>query len=611
MRPHMPGWRTTIDGRIGIQVEHPWTDCEDPQPRIGLMIAEDLQQPLLTNEVTSANQGTPTMYDAVLQNCYDSAGTSFVDWDGDALWKTTHACLWDDGDITAVDGQDVYQIKVVVTSRRSASCEGGADLDGIRVTTTPIEVVVANPKTPAAHLVNIQQTGAQTMSSVWEGPVAGGGTQPFGGFGFEPAIAYDGRLLVLRISSSNCTWYHPETGLPQTTPERIDIVYAWSEFENDPANAANWNEVYPITLAPYDSRINGSDPTEEAVGFALEPFRDSKGNPILDLGASEFAHDIGGSYPWIDRKGDNLWMETIREQLARHDDPGAYHLLHLNGLGKYPYRAQMATLEPEGPGEPLDVLRLAAEGDQDAVVLHYLDRGVDPAASDAMVPALGRDDVELATLLLDRGFPLERAISAASCPRSDEAWCLLLDRGYAFDKPPIGAAQYPGASTKLVGSGAYGKDHTVLISVVRAGRIDLVDRVIDEVPGLDGNEQQLYSRGVRIALQDGQLACLERLLERGGKLEPRPKFRTALELVLVSGDVPKITYVLNAGYDVTDRNAGRKALQTAILADAPPEVVALLLDRGAQYQERYHASIIARMPTHGEAVAALIAERGL
>ena len=62
---------------------------------------------------------------------------------------------------------------------------------------------------------------------------------------------------------------------------------------------------------------------------------------------------------------------------------------------------------------------------------------------------------------------------------------------------------------------------------------------------------------------------------------------------------------------MTDRNAGRKALQTAILADAPPEVVALLLDRGAQYQERYHASIIARMPTHGEAVAALIAERGL
>lgn len=333
-RAHMPAWRTTSDGRVGIIVETPHYNQGDPNPVFGLMKPELLSAPLLTNTVDLFNWGQPTMFEDDLVEGFEQNGTTRIDWDGDAAWRTTHLCLWDDGDITSVNGKDHYQIKVVATSRQSTPPYPNQP-DGIRVTTTPVEVIVTNPKTPQAAIESVTQTGTQTLSATWEGPDPNspGNTIPFGEFGFEPTIAFDGRLLVVRVSSSNFTWTEPVTGIDHDTPERIDIVYAWSEVANDPANAANWNEVYPITYAPFDTRINN------LVGFALEEFRDSKGNKLIDTSATDIAWDIGGTYPWIDRKGDNLMLETINDTLGTKVSgiPLLWALSTVVNIGRYPY----------------------------------------------------------------------------------------------------------------------------------------------------------------------------------------------------------------------------------------------------------------------------------
>lgn len=352
-RPHMPGWRTTSDGRVGIRVEQPQVAGAAQFLRFGLMKPEMLSAPLVTNQVTPANMFAPTMYDPGLVDMTHVGGLPVspgtFDWDGAADWQTTHACLWDDQQITAVGGKDHYQLKVVVTSRSNVPPYPNQPL-GIRVTTTPVTVVVANPKTANAFLESVSPTPGtqQTMSAVWKGPTPGNPSvlRPFGSWGFEPAIAFHGRLLVLRVGADDFTWHHPVTGAPHDAPQRVDIVYAWSTVANDPANAANWNEVYPITLAPEDTRLKTA-----GVGLAMHPFRDAKGKLILDYAAplpDPVSYDVAGTYPWIDRDGDNLFLETIFDTLSGKEL--GTPTLYLSSVGhpsRYPYAAV--------PGDPLAI----------------------------------------------------------------------------------------------------------------------------------------------------------------------------------------------------------------------------------------------------------------
>jgi hypothetical protein len=340
-RPHMPAWRTTSDGRVGIRVEQPQVAGTAAFLRFGLMKPEMLNASLLVNTVTPTNMFDPTMFDHVLKDMDGTPGA--FDWDGDPNWLTVHACLWDDQEITAVGGKDYYKIKVVVTS------SGNVPSMGMRVVTTPVTVVVAHPKTVNAVIESVTQTPGteQTKSGVWQGPTPGNPTLPrkLEGFGFEPAVAFHGRLLVVRVGTSDFTWHHPVTGVPHDAAQHMDIVYAWSIAADDPANAANWNAVYPITLAPDDTRL-----TSVGVGFALHEFRDAKGKVILDdsLLADEISYDLGGTYPWIDRDGDNLFLETILDTLSGKE--AGIPKLYMSSVGhpmRYPYAAV--------PGDPLAI----------------------------------------------------------------------------------------------------------------------------------------------------------------------------------------------------------------------------------------------------------------
>ena len=335
-RPHMPGWRTTQDGRVGLRVENPTA----ASPNFGLMKPELMTAPFLSNSVTIATAGTPTMYESNLVRGLQTAGGKPIDWDGFIDWRTSHFCLWDDGVVQGNGTKDTYHVKVVVTSTEI----GSPNPPGIRVVTTPVEIVVADAKTPNAYIESAIQDGPQTFSPIWMGPTPGNPSvlKPFEGFGFEPAIACDGRLLVLRVGSSDFTFRDPNTGAPNDLERNMDIVYAWSEVAGDPANAENWDQVYPITVAPFDNRIN------QTVGLALAPFRDAKGNLIHDPTAVDVAYDIGGSYPWVDREGDNLFMETVRDTLATdHPTLGPVHLL-FTGMGRYFYeRVQIPGFGPD------------------------------------------------------------------------------------------------------------------------------------------------------------------------------------------------------------------------------------------------------------------------
>ena len=50
-RPHMPAWRTTADGRVGLIVEGGGT--EGGTPRFGLFMPEKMTQPFLNNPAGS------------------------------------------------------------------------------------------------------------------------------------------------------------------------------------------------------------------------------------------------------------------------------------------------------------------------------------------------------------------------------------------------------------------------------------------------------------------------------------------------------------------------------------------------------------------------------
>ncbi len=291
LRPHIPAYRTTSDGRVGMIVE-------GGTARFGLIIPEKLVAPVLLSGAG------PTINRSTL-----FTPSPAIDWAPEPNWDRLHTCLWDNEEWPQASGsQDRYEVDVVATARES----GAGSSSRIRLFTTRVEILLDNPKTANASIASVTKQWSK-MGPILMGPVDAMGTlAPYHGQGFEPTIAADGRLMVVRFGSSDMTWFHPATNNPQYIPQHVDIVYSYSDVLNDPANVQNWTEFYPISFAPYDPRI------KDTLGFALEPFRDPGGVPILNPASPETdpAVDIGGSYPWIDRDANNLFMETIKDRLS-------------------------------------------------------------------------------------------------------------------------------------------------------------------------------------------------------------------------------------------------------------------------------------------------------
>jgi hypothetical protein len=282
-RPHMPGLRVTMDGRVGVIVEGGGT--EGSTPRFALMMPEKMSQPFLLNPAGSHTMSSTSFK---WMDGFSTAHLSRLQYT-DGVKGVSHACMWDDSPPTVnASGQDVYDIKLFVTSNTTDAVTGDKRTQFF---VTPIRIIVSNPKTTSAAITSITKTGTTLAGPVFS----------FTAQAFEPMVVGDGRLLVVRVGSPSMPWTDPVTGVLKPA-QGCDIVYSYYPT-GATADPTQWSNLIPITHAPYDTRINNK------FGFAREPFRDTEGNLIPD------GEDIGGSYPWMDRHAKNLMIEAGYDRL--------------------------------------------------------------------------------------------------------------------------------------------------------------------------------------------------------------------------------------------------------------------------------------------------------
>jgi len=402
--PHMPAFRTTADGRIGLPVEG--GSMVGSLPAFTLFIPEKMTTAFPLNAPGSfvMTKETPTGSSFArlnVANAYAAAPLNSQDYT-DGTRGVSHACLWDPGsNPQVVNGEDVYNIKVMVTSNA-----GTSPANRTQFFVTPIRITVSNPKTTSAAIRLVEKTG----------PTVAGPIFPFQSSAFEPVVVGDGRLLVVRVGSPSMTWTNPNTGLAgSTSGHGCDIVYSYYE-SGDQADASQWTNLIPISFAPSDTRINTK------FGFAMAPFRDPEGTLIPP------GEDIAASYPWIDRDAKNLFCETLFDKL---------HFL-ANGTynnGRYPQQpntnepADYAQGEDGGKHQGVSIIGLWTHGK--VVMIDNLNNATDYAVGQGDSSVTGGTSTGPQHRLVSLFLP-------NSGPVGNESGQLLLGYGRATKRMPAG-----------------------------------------------------------------------------------------------------------------------------------------------------------------------------
>jgi hypothetical protein len=319
-RPHIPAFRTTADGRIGMRTlglvgfsllnpeklttTHA-TLVEPIKIEKGSLVSKN-NSFVLSDEGYKyiRHEDTPTVEPSgIAQNTNAS------------LIYKDHATDADPGGIghwTLYDPTPtgVAQVGASTDSIRNPKKEGNNDIYdlkvigsitdkdlGLRFCTIDIKVTVVNPKTESAAIESVIRQGPPNYSP-WI-PVKNPNA-------FELNVAADGRLLVLRIGPSKTFKWKPSgkgTEINNTTTHNIVYSYNRAGLTN---NLLGFNSIQPFTHAPFDTRINATA-GQYALGFALSKFRDASGTLIPD-GAY-----FDATYPWIDRDAKNLFLTVLTD----------------------------------------------------------------------------------------------------------------------------------------------------------------------------------------------------------------------------------------------------------------------------------------------------------
>ena len=278
--PYVPGHRTTADGRVAVQ-----TQGGAHEVRVYLFAPEKLDEPIVTGPagpvILADTEPWLLPLPAELEPETGQRG---------------HVAVCD-----PVDGMpgaspnpypcgpggthDCYDF-TLLTSKAPLLIGPSIDLWGM-----PIHVEVADPKTPSARLVDAS-LGA---------PVRGVRI-PLASEWTEPAITLDGRLLTGRIGGAPRRWTHPETG--RSVIRQYDLGYFMLPDDAPPCDVTGWTTFHPMSHAPFDPQLVGR------YGLASYPFRDTEGQPIED------GEDMGGTYPWVDREGKNVFMTGVPGRIA-------------------------------------------------------------------------------------------------------------------------------------------------------------------------------------------------------------------------------------------------------------------------------------------------------
>ncbi len=284
-RPHIPPFKTSADGRIGVSMK----GLGGGSRQFYLLKPEGL--------ATHFSESPDGVSILDLANPYLVPNNDLHGSNSGAV----HVGLWDPSEVPGArpnpysmgDGKDYYDLVVICAARYNNAADPGSNY--MTIWKTPILVTVTNPKTDLAAIDDITV-------------VSTSGSPPFKATNmFEPQISSDGKLVVGRIANSQHEWTDPVSGIAQT-PRYADVVYSYSVS----GDASGWDAVMPIAHAPYDSRIN------QQYGFAMNLFRDPEGNIIPDN------HDIKGTYPWMSRDGSLIGFTTVGARL------------HDSGVPRYP-----------------------------------------------------------------------------------------------------------------------------------------------------------------------------------------------------------------------------------------------------------------------------------
>lgn len=282
--PYVPAHRTTMDGRVGVRVQGgpPGTALQATQLSFYLFAPERLTGPATLGEpgptLLADPEGwhvpfPPALEPGVVRLGHHAICDPTPETPAPGVRPNPYACG---------DGYDCYDLVVLSSTSTGIS----AQLWG-----TPVTVQVAAPKTADAHLVDVRL-----------GTPVAGMILPFSNELTEPAITSDGRLLTARLGRFPRSWTHPETGKTFIRP--YDLAYAQLPPDAAPCDVTAWTQFHPMSHAPYDPAMVGT------YGLAAYPFRDSEGAPIPD------GEDLGGTYPWVDREGANVFMTGVHGRIV-------------------------------------------------------------------------------------------------------------------------------------------------------------------------------------------------------------------------------------------------------------------------------------------------------
>jgi hypothetical protein len=293
VKPTLPGMNVSNDGRVGLTLGastfhllvpeklEPKTSFVDAAAGEPIVVSPNYKQIPLHGET-----GTVEKYFSAL-----CEGTTQF---GSGTKMSPYVC---DGTGMKASGGgfDCYELSIVTGIVRNPKIN-----PSLRIWSAPVKVRVQNPKTASAQIVSVEADGPLTRSPVFLG------VDEF----FEPAITEDGQLLVFRIGGSRKDSDLHAGG----TDEKINIVYSMADSSKTTAlcDASRWNSINTITRAVDDPFVN------KRYGFAKYPLRDAEGQLIAP------GKDLGATYPWIDKKGANLFFKAIGRPLAFLDAGVAY-----------------------------------------------------------------------------------------------------------------------------------------------------------------------------------------------------------------------------------------------------------------------------------------------
>ena len=289
-RPYVPGHRTTMDGRVAVRVQGgpPGTSRLQQNLSFYLFAPEKLDAPILDGPTGAAILASEEPYDVpfppamepgVVRLGHHAICDPTTPFPTPGERPNPYPC----GDEGA---QDCYDLTIL------SSVSMGANT---RLWGTPVTVYIQDPKTPQAQIVEVTR-----------GEPVGGTTIPATLEFMEPAITMDGRLLTGRLGRFPRTWTHPSTGEVLNRP--YDLVYFQLPPEAEPCDVTGWATWHPMSHAPYDPNMQG------VYGLAAYPFRDTEGTPIPD------GEDLGGTYPWVDREGANVFMTGIHGTITEQSE---------------------------------------------------------------------------------------------------------------------------------------------------------------------------------------------------------------------------------------------------------------------------------------------------